>query len=899
LPPAATAALYVTKGKSKPSHPLLDEDGKLSSAGMGLVATQWYCANANRLGGAATSLKYAKPQDLPSFPSPGLQIASAGAAASLADTNKKTVELWKPGSIPAAEKAAYLAKDYEIDPLWHPELSAAGSKAAVLASDKGANVSIWKPHESEEGQSAAGQAVRKKPPPPIDHRAIPADASRKALMAATGAMASSRRRADSAPTAPIKSPPGTPSSAQWALKAATQSQRGHRSGLSTEISDPAINAARIQNIAQSNVSRQMYTSHPPVSIEVEEKNRQDTIRASAVAMAQKMYAIQQKAIEEAKADMSRADSRYAARNVHNRRTSDTSSIGGPQESLTSPMYGSNLQEAAQRLAQERLAKLRDEHEEYKKYYGQPSPVRSRLSMSGRLRRRASSDGAIDEMDEEQSRKIRSQMSIFQNNLAAVDEKKRQKDREALLAAAQRNVKASMHSMDEEVFQETGKSSPAQREEWATKAREKAQADSAIRMENYGKVHIGGGKYMDQADVDAVAKSRIQPTLDDINEKAEVLRAKEAEARIDQEEQKRRAELEKKRTADTKVEQRKARGMKPHACNAWVYANIVAEEEKREEKTKKAEEKRAHKEEMALLKEKERVEREELKTKAKLEKEELKERNRQEEEEARKFKEKGKAIATIDDGGGGNTAAIVIPTEQPPSSQHPIAGPSAARRSSDSSESLNDSSGDERPTTGKSADGDAIASPASPSKGSKVKSWLSVRFRRSSKAPKDGDDEEGKKSGFIGGANLTGANTGGDAGEDKARDNSMREVAMAGRSPTTHDKVTIPVTDSPVSPVDDKQADQLRDEGSISSISSSDEEGSTKKKKPRRGRLGFKGRFLGKTNTKSSNDTENDEFEEARDTFEEEKLAPPPKLTATVASKASGSPVRDSRFSENL
>lgn len=453
-----------------------------------------------------------------------------------------------------------LAKDYEADPLWHPELSTAGSKAALLASDKGAHVNIWKPHETDDGHSAAEQAVRKKVPPPIDPRAIPADASRKALMAATGAMASSRRRADSAPIAPLNAP-GSPNNSQWALKAANQSQRGQRSGLSSGSGDPALDAARVQNMAQTNVSRQMYTSHPPVSIEVEEKKRQDTIRASAVAMAQKMYAIQQKAIEEAKADISRADSRYAATHVHNRRTSDASSIAGPPDPLVSPMHGNSLQEAAQRLAQERLAKLRDEHEEYKNYYGQKSPTtRSRLSIHSKLRRRASSDGAVDDMDEEQSRKIRTQMSIFQSNLATVDEKKRQKDRDALLAAAQRNVRASMHSMDEEVFQETGRSSPAQREEWASKAREKAQADSNARMESYGKVHIGGGKYLDQADVDAVARARIQPTLDDINEKADVQHAREAEAKLEQEEQQRLAELEKQRATELKAEQKRARGM---------------------------------------------------------------------------------------------------------------------------------------------------------------------------------------------------------------------------------------------------------------------------------------------------------------------------------------------------
>jgi hypothetical protein len=801
-----------------------------------------------------------------------------------------------------------LAKDYEADPLWRPELSTAGSRAAILAADRGANVNIWKPHDSGVGHSAAEQAVRKKVPPPIDHRAVPADATRKAMMAATGAMASSRRRADSAPIPLINSPPGTSSSAQWALKAATQSQRGQRSNLSTESGDPALDAARVQNISTSNVSRQMYTSHPPVSIEVEEKNRQDTIRASAVAMAQKMYAIQQRAIDEAKADISRADSRYAATHVHNRRTSEASIIAGTSEPLVSPLvsplYGNNLQEAAQRLARERLAKMRDENEEYKNYYGQRSPsTRSRLSIHSKLRRRASSDGAVNDIDEEQSRKIRSQMSIFQGNPATVDQKKRQKDRDALLAAAQRNVRASMHSMDEEVFQETGKSSPAQREEWASKAKEKAQADSNARMENYGKVHIGGGKYLDQAEVDAVARSRIQPTLDDINEKAEIQHAREEELKLEKEEQERSAETEKRRAADLKAEQKRARGMILLDEKYPNFADELIEEEKREEKSKKSEEKRAHKEEMALLKEKERVEKEELKLKVKMEKEQGKELHRLEEEEKRKSREKGKARDTLlVVSTGAAAAAVVGQPERPASTQGPIIAVSAGRPIAGSSKSLKDSSDeDERPMTGKSTEETAMISPRSPSKRqSKVKSWFSGKFH-SSKTAKDGDDRDDNQSGFTGGASLPGAASTTAGVGDRLKDDSMRDVAMAGKLPPVHPIVTKPQSESSVSPIIENQGTKPSDSLSISTLSESDEETAPDKKgKGRRGRLGFKERLLGKTKAKSSNDTDEEEFEEARDTFEEEKLAPPPKLTAaTVASKPSASPVRDSKFSEIL
>src|ERR1700761_2715552 len=62
--------------------------------------------------GAALSLKYARAQDLPSFPSSGgLKLASASAAASLAESNKKSFEHWTPGEIPHANTAAEKARD--------------------------------------------------------------------------------------------------------------------------------------------------------------------------------------------------------------------------------------------------------------------------------------------------------------------------------------------------------------------------------------------------------------------------------------------------------------------------------------------------------------------------------------------------------------------------------------------------------------------------------------------------------------------------------------------------------------------------------------------------------------------------------------------------------------------
>jgi hypothetical protein len=222
------------------------------------------------------------------------------------------------------------------------------------------------------------------------------------------------------------------------------------------------------------------------------------------------------------------------------------------------MRFNNLQEAAQKLAQERLAKLHDEHaknREYRDYYGNTPKMQSRLSIRGRTRRRACSDGSMDE-DREQSNKIRAQMSLFSSNVSQVDSKKRQQDREALIAAAQRNVTKSLHGMDEKVFADTGKVAPSLLSEWEVKAHAAAQAKSDNRMENYGKVNIGGGKFINQSAVDLVAQRNVQPVLDEINGRAEVEKERVTAAKLEQETQARKAAEQKAREREKKEIEKK-------------------------------------------------------------------------------------------------------------------------------------------------------------------------------------------------------------------------------------------------------------------------------------------------------------------------------------------------------
>lgn len=425
-------------------------------------------------------------------------------------------------------------------PLWQPEQSTSGARAALLAHKDSGKVDIWRPEaESTWGNSAASQAFKKFGAgglsPVLDYGYTNLG-RQDSVLAASGAVTKSRKRAESTPVM-AQRPPTYPDEANAVANArnaashATAAQKQKRADLYSEGGSTPY----------TTMSRDMYTSHPPVAPEIEEKNRQDTLHASAIAMAKQLYTIQQKHIDTA--------AQQGAAAAHVRQPSSSTM----DEEVTGMRFD-NLQDAAQKLAQERLAKLHDEHSQaraYHDYYGSKSGLsQSKLSIRARARRRASSDGIMDE-DKEQSNKIRAQMSIFSSNLEQVDEKKRKEDREALIAAAQRNVTKSLRNMDERIFADTGKIAPSLLSDWELKAHASAQAKSESRMENHGKVSIGGGKFIDQSEIDAIAAKNVQPVLDEINEKAAVERERQSALKLEQDTNARKASEKKAREKETK------------------------------------------------------------------------------------------------------------------------------------------------------------------------------------------------------------------------------------------------------------------------------------------------------------------------------------------------------------
>ena len=466
--------------------------------------------------GAAASLKHAQPHELPSYPTIGIDPSSSGnTAATLAHGNSRPFEHWKPG-----------------------DLSSSAGKAALVAHKDGGKLDLWQPSPSDPGHTAAAAAMLKQSglSPQIDF-GFTDDGRKKALLAATLSV-SGRNRSESTPSPVSSRYPDAENAGQNALNAAAVAHGpSARKQSPVRMSSPANEAARITHMMDS-INHAMFTEHPPISVESDqERKRNAALKGATLAHA--------KQVEDAAVD--------AQRNL--------------SLNLDAKTYAKNhtsLQEQAQKLAQERLRKLDpDGVLAFQEHYGYSSNSRrSRLSMKNR-RTRSSSEGnerRPEDEDEDTRRagRIRHQMSRFNDQLASVDQKKRQTDRTSLLAAAEKSVKQRMSTMDQQIFDETGKVTPAVLEQWDAKTRARAAERSEKRLETHGLVNVGGGKYMDEKEVEAIAASRMQPTLDEINASAEKQRARDEEIRLDQEYRRSEAAKEKQRDRENKAEAKKAK-----------------------------------------------------------------------------------------------------------------------------------------------------------------------------------------------------------------------------------------------------------------------------------------------------------------------------------------------------
>lgn len=452
--------------------------------------------------GAAASLKYAQAHELPAFPTVGIdKAASSNLAANLAHANQKPFEHWKP------------------------DLSSTAGKAALLAHKDGGKVNLWQPAASDIGSHAAGAALSGKSLSPELDYGYTDDGKKRALLAATLSVSGRTRPAQ---PEPVPSYPDAASASANALNAATVAHAPSAAEKAEpyRVSSPANEAARITHLGP-NVNREMFTSHPDFGRK-EEMSKKHALSGATTSVARDIAA-------------------------RSKEVEVDPPLMGSDPQTTSRNY-LKMQEQAQKLAQERLAKLDpDGVNAYREHYGyaNTSP-QSKLSIRNRKGRSASNEEEEEEDDAANARRIRHQMSRFTDSVAEADKKKKQDDRNAVLAAAQRNVKNRMSDIDRDIFDQTGKITPGMMEQWEAKARAKAAGDSEKRLETHGLVHIGGGKYMDQSEITAIAQGRMQPILDEVNDNAEKQRERDEQIRLDLEERKRVAAEEKSRKEDEKI-----------------------------------------------------------------------------------------------------------------------------------------------------------------------------------------------------------------------------------------------------------------------------------------------------------------------------------------------------------
>ena len=148
------------------------------------------------------------------------------------------------------------------------------------------------------------------------------------------------------------------------------------------------------------------------------------------------------------------------------------------------------------------------------------------------------------------------------------------------------------------------------------------------------------------------------------------------------------------------------------------------------------------------------------------------------------------------------------------------------------------------------------SPSSPGDGSKVKNWLKTKFsRRMSKPQKPSTTEKEKEpeKAFVGGAALTGASANNSTTSLGAKPSSVRDVAMAGKA-----------KEQEAEPEPEERGRGKRRDSEVSALS------------------------------EPVGDVDEEEFQEARDNFDED-LAPPP----TFVAEKSSSPARSARFHEEI
>lgn len=199
-----------------------------------------------------------------------------------------------------------------------------------------------------------------------------------------------------------------------------------------------------------------------------------------------------------------------------------------------------------------------------------------------------------------------------------------------------------------------------------------------------------------------------------------------------------------------------------------------------------------------------------------------------------------------------TAAETEPSKSSQSGPPRPSIPSAIRTSMEDQASLRM----EEIAKAANADESSQISPTSPKEGNRVKSWLKRLSKRQSKSPKspvDTEAEPEKRKSFIGGIAMKRSSANNSTVSLGAKSSSIRDVAMAGKG---KEKEVL-------SSEDDRAGRSNKRDSQVSDLS-------------------------------SVLKTDDDEFQEARDNFDEDLIQP-----SALSTERSSSVARDSKFKEAI
>ncbi|KAM5449413.1 Eisosome assembly protein [Microsporum audouinii] len=314
----------------------------------------------------------------------------------------------------------------------------------------------------------------------------------EAKMAATGAMSTSRKRVES-----MASPSDGVSDLAGALSAATISHRVSQHGRPTTEKkvEFQINPKKLYNPAVTNIRREMYTSHPPVAVTLDENRKRDTLQAAAVSMAQQMYAIIPKEdlqdIETSSFTMEEPEGQAS-----HRQSLQRGREGDELEASSSLARSSNYRPRPQYFAATRVRPLSSSSADSGRYFGrQAKQARS------------------------QSRRNKHEV-YYDNNT---------------IDAAQRNVKKMMENIDNHIYNYHSRPSPAIMREWERQANERVLANRDPSSFEVGPEQMRAGEPLVPArNVDDMARARVRPALYDIDDQVAARKSRRITDKLDEE-----------------------------------------------------------------------------------------------------------------------------------------------------------------------------------------------------------------------------------------------------------------------------------------------------------------------------------------------------------------------------